>query len=85
MSIEVAAARVLRIANDHVAKFRHGLKMAELGDRSWNAEECEHYLRIWSGILRKEGKWSLMAPFEKREVLEAIDAEDVDTQEMEVS
>jgi hypothetical protein len=70
--------KIEALTRKHLQRYE-AMKVAALaGDRSINAEECDHYLGIWRGIEAHGFKWDELAPFQRVEVLDALDDEAVE-------
>lgn len=63
---------ILQLTNDHIARFKNMIELSEIHN-GYNKEDCEHYLQIWESIKAKNGDWMKMAPFQKKEILEAFE------------
>lgn len=72
----INAKQIVAIADLHVEKFRRMLDAASRGSPAIRADECRHYLNVWSSIVRKHGQ--NLTPTEASEVRDAIDSEEFD-------
>jgi len=75
LRLNATQAQIRVLANKHVARYSKYIDHARAGHPGYSYEDSLHYLGIWVGILAKDCDPARLAPFERREVVEAMDDE----------
>ncbi len=73
----ISPENLLRLANEHIARYSHMIELSVMGNTSIRRDECRDLIAVWNEVKKYYDNYDVLSEAAKSEIYDALmDAED---------